>query len=280
MAANQQQAAAKGLSLTCCSTHARVFTDPSLLERIIENFVTNAIRYTESGGVSIDVVERGSALSIEVADTGIGIEAGELDRIFEEYYQLDNPVRSHARGLGLGLSIVKHIARLLEHTLDVKSDPGEGSVFIVTVPLSQPAQPNQQPALEPRESPTKPSRKRVLLVDDDPAVLDSTALFLSSAETEVVCASDPASALAHIHAGPAPDLLVCDYRLPGMTGTALVQKVREILARDIPAILITGDTATLGGNADGLTLCTIMYKPIDPQRLEAIIQSLTAAPAP
>lgn len=133
---NSQQAQEKGLALVCAGSDCRVQSDPGLLERVLANLVGNAIRYTHEGRVSIECVRGERAVRISVTDTGVGIPEEALERIFEEYCQLDDPARERGKGLGLGLSIVRHIVRLLNLNLEVSSVVGEGSTFTVEVPLS------------------------------------------------------------------------------------------------------------------------------------------------
>ena len=134
-----QQANDKGLALVLSGEDCVIHTDPALLERVLDNFVTNAIRYTQQGEVRIQWQQQARGLHIAVVDTGIGIATDDLDKVFEEYWQLDNPVRDRHKGLGLGLSIAKHIAQLLGHPIKVASSLGEGSTFSIDVPLGKQA---------------------------------------------------------------------------------------------------------------------------------------------
>jgi signal transduction histidine kinase len=128
-------AADKGLSLRLVGCGAMVRSDPALLRRVIRNLVSNAVRYTDEGGVLVGCRRRGDSLRIEVWDTGIGIPADQLQVVFEDFYQIGNPERDRANGLGLGLSVVDRAAHLLGHQITVTSRPGTGSMFAVTVPL-------------------------------------------------------------------------------------------------------------------------------------------------
>ena len=272
---NIQQAEKKGLHLICTSADCVVHTDPGLLERVIENFVTNAIRYTERGRVSIDCQCSGDTARIAVTDTGIGIAKHDLDKVFEEYYQLDNPVRDKRKGLGLGLSIVKHIALLLDHPLDVTSVPGEGSTFAVEVPVGRAEVERVQPRA-PAKAPARVDREPiVLLVDDDPAIVDATTMLLRSAGVQVHSASSGGDALAQIKAGMRPDLVVSDYRLPGYSGVEVIQRVRQATVDDLPAVLMTGDTSAHEAETAKLSNCTILHKPVDTDRLLSVIEDLT-----
>jgi len=240
---NLPHAEEKSLELRCVESSHVINSDPALLERIVENFVTNAIRYTESGHVEVRSVGDGDKVRIEVEDTGIGIPADVRDDIFEEYYQVENDVRDRRKGLGLGLSIVKHIARLLEHDLTVQSLPGSGSTFTVTVPMAESVQSTESitdVAVETESSGRKPV---VLFVEDDQDVREATMLLFNTCDVIAHSASDGESALRTIGSGVKPDLLVSDYRLPGYDGVELVRRVRAITSDTLPVVLMTGDTA-------------------------------------
>ena len=171
---NVQQAEEKGLQLECRRVDFIVHTDPRLLERLIENFVTNAIRYTEHGYVKIDCVRHEDSVRVAIRDTGIGIPEDQIESVFEEYYQLDNHVRDRGKGLGLGLSIVKHIGRILDHSLDVSSVPGEGSTFTVEIPLGQQVSGVKREVLDRTLLCVR--EPVVLFVDDDPTISDATTM--------------------------------------------------------------------------------------------------------
>jgi PAS domain S-box-containing protein len=269
---NIQQAERKGLELTCSSATCVVHSDAALLERIVDNFVTNAIRYTDRGRVSVECKCRGATARIEVSDTGVGMPEEALDRIFEEYYQLDNPVRNRQKGLGLGLSIVRHIARLLDHRLDVSSTPGIGSTFAVEVPIGLPS--SESTRLEPAEPASTESREQtVLFVDDDPSIVDATTMLLQTVGLQVHSALSADEALAHVNAGVLPDIIVTDYRLPGCNGIELIRKVRAATGQELPTIIITGDTSASEINAADLPRCTVLHKPVDTDQLISLIES-------
>lgn len=268
---NVQQAEEKGLTLKCERTDWVVHTDPGLLERVIENLVTNAIRYTERGGVVISCESVGDRARISVADTGIGIPDDALDRVFDEYYQLDNSVRDRRKGLGLGLSIVRHIGRLLELDLHVTSRVGEGSTFSVDVRRGE----DQPGESAPGPAAARPGARHpvVLFVEDDPAVIDATTMLFDASGVSVHTATDGRSAVEQVAAGLVPDLLVCDYRLPGITGVDVIRQTREIVGREVPAVVMTGDTSAREIEAAQLQNCTILHKPVDTDRLLQLVES-------
>ena len=274
-----QQAEKKGLTLETLTTPCVLHSDPALLERVLDNLVANAIRYTERGRVTVSCKPcEGGCARISVADTGIGIPKAKFEDIFEEYYQIDNSIRDRSKGLGLGLAIVKHVARVLGHSLNVESVPGHGSTFSVDVPLGKhaDAEHSEKPVqnAHPRtESPT------VLLVEDDASIVDATTLLLEAAGMHVHSALNGQEALARLAAGAVPDVIVTDYRLPGGNGASVIRQVRQATGRDLPAILVTGDTSTLDAEAKALERCKVMHKPVDTDELLASIAQLAARPS-
>ncbi|MBR9911987.1 MAG: PAS domain S-box protein [Gammaproteobacteria bacterium] len=276
---NIQQAEKKGLQLDYTREDCVLHSDPALLERVIDNLLINAIRYTERGRVSVDCQCSHGIARITVTDTGIGITSDALEKIFEEYYQLDNPARDRRKGLGLGLSIVKHIARLLDHPFDVHSIPGQGSTFSVSVPVGNKDTAQREPRAQAEPAPHGNSKPRVLLVDDDPFIVYSTKLLLESTGAQVNIATNGSQALATLDAGFQPDFVISDYWLPGLSGIDLIRRVREVAAKEIPAVVITGDMAVPEVEMANLTNCTILHKPVDPNRLISMIENLSPARA-
>ena len=268
---NVQQAEAKGLVLHVDATDLRVTSDPALLERIIENFVVNAIAYTNTGSITIACDVKGGYARITVADTGIGIANDQLESIFEEYYQLDNPMRNRQQGLGLGLSIVRQIARLLEHAVGVESTPGVGSRFSVDVPLAE-----RDTAIEADEQVSARDASRspvvVLLVDDDPAVLDSTGLLLDSEGCTVHTATCGSDGMDKLTAGLRPDVLITDFRLPDFDGLELIRRARRTAGSELPAIVITGDTSNSAADLGKSDQLHLLHKPVCVDDLLALVR--------
>lgn len=271
---NRPHAAKKGIALEAGCRDLTVHSDPKLLERVIENFVSNAIRYTECGTVSIDCLPEGNRVVISVLDTGVGIAPKDLESIFDEYYQINNPSRDRRKGLGLGLAIARHIARLLDLTVEVRSEPGKGSTFSVAVPRAASLVVVEQ-VEDMQASPTRPDRQPVvLLVDDDAAIIHASTLLLRSVGIAVHSAPDHDQALACVAEGPRPDLLLCDYRLVGRTGVEVVRHIRQAVAEDVPSIILTGDTSQREIEDAGLPNCTVVHKPVEADRLLALVQSM------
>ncbi|MEA3413361.1 MAG: ATP-binding protein [Pseudomonadota bacterium] len=209
---------------------------------------------------------------IEVWDTGMGIPEDQLKIIFEEFYQLDNPARDRRKGLGLGLAISERVAHQLNHKIDVRSWLGKGSCFRIEVPVAHGA----GKPLEDNETQLSSAHQknlRVLLIDDDPAILDSTRLFLEICGFLVDAVTSGPDALARLSLiSDYPDIIVTDYLLPdGDTGDQVISRVRSEAGREIPAILVTGDVAGTNPDHPGLENCQIMYKPVDPDDLVRLI---------
>lgn len=265
------EAAGKSLVLRFEPTEAVVRTDRALLQRILANFVGNAVRYTEEGSVVVTVAEDGDQLRIEVRDTGIGIPEGAIDTIFEEYFQLDNPVRDRRKGLGLGLSIVKQIASLLDCSLGVTSSVGEGSCFSIVVPVGQLPREQvvrvQEPAGEPATG-----EPVILFVDDDPAIVDATTMMLELAGISVHSALDGHSAIAMLEDGLSPDMVVSDFRLPGANGIEVIRRARELRGSYLPTVLMTGDTSGKVIDEAAISDCTVLRKPVDTDHLFNLIE--------
>jgi PAS domain S-box-containing protein len=267
---NVQQAEEKGLLLECESSACVVDSDPGLLERVVENLVTNAIRYTEAGSVSLRCERVDGVARISVSDTGVGIPEESLGKIFDEYYQLDNPVRDRRKGLGLGLSIVKHIARLLDHELHVSSVAGRGSIFAVDVPVAEiSVEEARAPASAPRQQRRDPV---VLFVEDDSAVIDATTMLFDCSGIALHTATDGHAAIDLVNGGVVPDLILSDYRLPGMNGVEVARRVRELLGTQVPVVLMTGDTSAREIEGANLPDCTVLHKPVDTDQLLMLVE--------
>lgn len=271
---NSQQISAKGLTFECIPIDCVIDTDPALLERIVENYLTNAIRYTDSGMISIHCQVREEFVRIAVSDTGQGIPENELTEIFNDYYQLNNPVRDRAKGLGLGLSIVKKIALILDHPTFVSSTVGQGSIFSVDVPLSKSATLSKQspPCVSKVvATPSSTENLTVLIIDDEPAIIDAMEELLGLYDMNVVTASHGEEALAHIANGVIPDFILTDYRLPKMNGVELVGKLREANNTCTPVVIMSGDSSEQKIKAANLERCTVLHKPVNIDQLLSII---------
>jgi two-component system, chemotaxis family, CheB/CheR fusion protein len=269
-----------GWHVVPCSLSVR--SDPRLLEQMIRNLLSNAVKYTSKGKILLGCRRRGDKLRIEVWDTGIGIPEEQLQAIFGEFHQLDNPARERSKGLGLGLAIVERLADLLGHTVDVRSRPGKGSVFAVEVPLGQDA-PHWRPHQYPQEA-TKPGHQSgtILVVEDDPSVREMLALLLDGEGYRTTTVEDGPRALELAARGAVrPDLVVADYNLPnGLNGLQVAARLREAFDHEVPAIILTGDisTETLREIAAGGHLH--LNKPMRTRDLIALIRRCLAESRP
>ena len=256
----------KQLGWRVVASGLNVLSDPRLLEQTLRNLLSNAVKYTERGKVLLGCRRRGDKLRIEVWDTGIGVPAGQLKAIFEEFHQLDNAARERNRGLGLGLSIVQRISDLLGNAVDVRSWPGRGSVFAVEVPLVEDKQP--APSVAKRMEAAGPTAD-ILIIEDDPAVREMLEMLFEGEGHRTTAASGSIEALALAARGALlPDVIIADYNLPGdLTGAEIIARLRETLRRDIPAIILTGDISsdTLRKIADAG--CLYLSKPAEPETL-------------
>lgn len=261
----------KGLTFRLRRSKVMLASDETLLYRVLSNLVANALRYTEEGGVLVACRKRGSHVSIEVWDTGIGIPAEQHERIFEEFYQLNNPSRDRTRGLGLGLATVKRIVQLLDYPLQVRSIPGRGSRFSIQVPLSAPTRVQTISATIEQKIPNLIGGKLIVVIDDEESVRLGMHSLLESWGCRCVAAMDAAEALEQLQ-GRTPDFLIADLRLRGEeTGIDAIRKLREALGDSIPAVLISGDTATEQLRKVSAAGLTMMHKPLKAVRLRALL---------
>lgn len=271
------QAEAKGLVFRLRESDAVVHADAALTELILRNLVSNAIRYTERGGVLVACRRRGTQVWLEVWDTGIGIAPAQQQEIFREFHQLGNPERDHNKGMGLGLAIAEGLAKRQGLELTVQSRPGRGSVFKLKLPLATTPLPAHAPAPEGMME-RDLQGLRILLVDDDLRVRDSMAHLLAqwgchSIEVESL---EEAEALAGSHVF---DVIISDYRLRAhRNGTEAITAVRRASGRDIGALLITGDTAPARLREASQSGIPVLHKPVAPAQLwEALLRLAATA---
>jgi two-component system CheB/CheR fusion protein len=272
----------QGIALHVVDCNLFIASDRRLLEQMVRNLLSNALKYTKRGKVLLGCRRRGGKLSIEIWDSGAGIPASEIEAIFEEYYQVDNTARERERGLGLGLFIVRQLGALLGHKVQVRSQPGKGSVFSIEVE-SSPG--NQKPQSERRWRDRRPASGpghtgAILVVEDDPSVRDLLELLLKDEGHFTAGALDGAAALDLVSSGAIrPDLIVADYNLPGgMNGLQVTAKLRERLRRTIPVVILTGDISTATLRNIEQAGCIQLNKPVKPGELIQIIQRLLSMP--
>jgi len=268
-------ASSKSLRLRILPSGAWARSDPLLIERILLNLVSNAVRYTERGGILVGCRRRGDALRIEVWDSGIGIPEDQQQSIFGEFYQVAEG-RADQGGLGLGLAIVDRLCRLLGHPLDLASAPGKGSRFAITVQQAPPGMDWRETGDRLDVAMRPFAGKFVLVIDDDRLVLEGMGGLLRAWGCRVSAWTSARESLAEAPAlDEKPDLIICDYHLgQGETGLAAIRRLREIFHAPIPTLLITGDIsrerkveAEAGGYA-------ILQKPVAPPTLRATLHAL------
>ena len=264
----------KGLALSLeCPAEAWVCTDRGLLERIVRNLLENAIKYTAAGRVDIQVQTAGDIYQLIIRDTGCGIPEAEHERVFEEFYQVDNAARDHRCGLGLGLSIVKRLAELLGLTLQMQSRVAQGTTFSLHLAKSAGPVLRESPVDE-RWLPEMP-HACVLVVDDEETVLRAMRALLEEMSCEVITAATTGSALRAIEA-EAPDLLIVDFRLPCPNGGLGTIAAARAQLPTLPSLLITGDTAPdrlREAHAAGIP---VLHKPVSADVLRQAMARLLA----
>ena len=263
---------AKGLRLRVRPCRLAVRSDPLLLERIVMNLVSNAVRYTERGGIIVGCRRRGACVRIEVWDSGPGIPQDKQREIFHEFVQLDNPERDRSRGLGLGLAIVERLARLLDHRIELASVPGRGSLFSVELPVGDVQQTSQE-RRAPAPVTNSLSGLFVVVVDDEALVRAGMEGVLHDWGCHVVNAGsgDEALALLGEHERT-PDVVISDYRLrENETGIEVINRLRTYYATAIPAALISGDTAPERLREAKDSGYPLLHKPVSPAKLRALL---------
>ncbi|MBK1838661.1 response regulator [Azospirillum sp. YIM B02556] len=265
----------KGLLWRVSPCQAVIRSDRVLLGRMLRNLVENAIRYTDRGEILVEAAVQADHLVIGVRDTGSGIPADQIDRVFEELYQVDNPERDRNQGLGLGLAIVRRLSTLLDHPVAVRSQADQGSLFSVTVPLATGSGvPEEPPPAEMAPAPPDRTERRLaVVVDDDPIVLAGMESILRAWKFDVLAADSTDRAVESLERdGRRPDILVVDYRLRDKRiGTEAILRIREMHGSDIPGLLVTGEIGTEPQNdalAHGFDL---LHKPVTPRILAAAL---------
>jgi len=265
----------KSLQFRIVPSSIFVKSDPDLLERILGNFMSNAIRYTESGSVMIGCRRRGNMVSIEVWDTGCGISDNQMSSIFEDFYQIENKERDRSKGLGLGLALAKRLSISLNHKIESKSRLGSGSCFSVLVEISKVSK--SEDKLENITNVMSLSGVKVLLVEDDIDVLKSTKQLLESWGCFVSAGRDQDEIIDIIGSDGylSPDIIVADNRLPGdASGIDVVKLVQKDLESLIPSVIVTGDVERSHVQSITDQGFPVLLKPIQPAKFRAILAHL------
>lgn len=283
-------ARSQGLVLRTVACGCTVTSDRHLLAQMVRNLLANALKYTRHGKILLGCRRQRGMLSVEVWDTGVGIPEHELVAIFDEYHQIGNGTHARNRGLGLGLSIVQRLGKLLDHPVRVRSTIGKGSVFSIEIKLSSPtvrlARTATSGAMHNGAAVNLLATGTILVVEDDPEVRELLDVLLRGEGHYITIAEDGVAALALLAGGMIrPDLLLADFNLPhAMTGLQLAVKLREKLRRDIPVIILTGDISADTMRDITRNNCIKLNKPVQVDELIQAIQHLlpnmpTAEPA-
>jgi CheY-like chemotaxis protein len=261
----------KGLKLKFVHSSLAVYSDRRLLRRLLQNLVSNAIKYTPRGRVLVGCRRRRGKLRIFVYDTGLGIPHGKKNAIFKEFHRLDDGAKV-ARGLGLGLSIVERIARVLEHKITVASILGRGSSFAVDVPVAPALPSSRQPRIVRDADRVQLSGIVVLCIDNDLAILDGMETLLGGWGCRVLKAADLASAVAAIvDAKVSLDGLLVDYHLDQGNGIEAIIELRRRFGPDLTAILITADRSPRVREEARTHGVQVLNKPVRPAALRALL---------
>ena len=271
------QADTAGLVYRTRETSAAAFVDRSLVGLVMHNFISNALRYTAKGGVLIACRTRGKRLALEVWDTGPGIPRSQWDNIFKEFHQLGNPERDRRKGLGLGLAIVQRLAREMNTSVEVLSQPGRGSVFRLWLD-------RWQGALEDDTAPAPDTVSlvglKVLAIDDDEAVRLGMQSLLHSWGCQCITAESSADALECLE-DITPDIIITDFRLRHEeTGKQVLQALRAYLGTSVPAIIMTGDTSPQRLRDAQSTSALLLHKPVSTGQLRDAMVQLVTQPQP
>jgi Na+/proline symporter/signal transduction histidine kinase len=272
-------AANRGLELRVHACEAFVYSDRKLLYRILQNFLANAIRYTERGGVLLGCRRQGGQLRLSVWDTGVGIDQKDSDAIFQEFHRLEYAQRLDEKGLGLGLAICDRIARMLDHEMTVSSRLERGSCFSVTVPLATPdAIENRVQTIVATGEHAPLEGLTVLCVDNDPDILDGMKMLLERWGCTVRLAANRAQSEQQVYQFGAPDFVLVDYHLAERSnGLEVMSYLDELLGSRLPAIVITADrSATLEDEARSRGY-GLLRKPIKPAALRTLISNMRKA---
>jgi signal transduction histidine kinase/CheY-like chemotaxis protein len=261
----------KGLHLIVMPCSLAVRSDRRLLRRVLQNLISNGIKYTPAGRVVVGARRRHGRVSLEVWDTGLGIPASQQKLVFHEFQRLDQGAKI-ARGVGLGLSIVERIARVLDHPVSLRSEPGRGSVFRVEVPIARQLPATAAPRSAPRIPVMPLAGLTVLAIDNEPSILEGMRALLGGWGCQVVTAASLVEALDRLRGGaPVPEVIAADYHLDEGDGLQAVAALRATSGVDIPAVLLTADRSlALRNEAEDLQI-HVLNKPVKPAALRALL---------
>jgi len=266
----------RNLKFTVMPTSVYVRSDPNLLRRLIQNLVSNAIKYTREGRVLVGVRRRGDKVIIQVIDTGIGIPTSKFRTVFREFARLEEGART-ASGLGLGLSIVDRIARVLKHPVDIASRAGKGTEFRVELPLETNIKRIQEQPKRTSADQASTNLKglRVLCIDNEPKILEGMTLLLSGWGCTVLASGSLTESLKIAETEDAPDVIFADYHLDDGTGIEAIIALRKLWKTDFPALLVTADRTPEVRTTAAIDHISVQNKPIKPAALRAFLNQVT-----
>jgi two-component system, sensor histidine kinase len=274
-----EMAADKGLQLEIDMSDEAVYSDPSLVEQILRNLLSNALKYTHQGWVRVSCARQANLVCVEVTDSGVGISAEQLPHIYDAFYQVGVAANSTRDGYGLGLSIVQYLVKLLSAELQVTSEVGRGSSFSLLLPEGNADQVTPQRAALASPLVAQEIREaRILLVEDNASVRRAMSRLLKLEGYHVVQVASLSEALQHVRHGNGVDLLICDYHLGGgETGAQVIAELRGILGATLPALLTSGDTSSAIKQLAKDPYLRFISKPIGADELVTLLRSLLAA---
>ncbi|MDH5489412.1 MAG: hybrid sensor histidine kinase/response regulator [Rhodospirillaceae bacterium] len=265
------------LEIKSVSSSANVHSDPLLIETILRNLLDNAIKYAGGGRVIIGCRLSGNKINVGVWDSGAGIADDQKDLIFNDFYQIDNEARQRSQGLGLGLSIVRRLAMLLGHELGFSSTVGKGTGFWISIPLAKESMEPLEDAIT--HDTINGNMENIAIIENDESVISGLVAVLSGSgyKTYVLNKLDEVSIKKDLRENVIPDLIIADYRLDsGVTGGNAITKIRDALGKEIPAIIITGDTDPQRLREAKKSGFDILHKPIKPEDLLASVRKKIA----
>jgi PAS domain S-box-containing protein len=270
----------KNLVLKTVPCSLLVDSDPGLLDRLLRNLLTNAVRHTEAGKILVGCRRAGASVRVEIWDTGVGIPEDQLDMIFEEFHQVGNPARDRREGLGLGLAIVHRLSNLLHHPVAVRSKEGQGSCFAVSLPLAGEHAPAEMTL--PADEQSDVAGAIVVGIDDEADIREALELLLTGWGYDAVVAGSAVEAIAKLEQEhKSPELVVADYRLKlGHTGADAILAIRHVWGGEVPGFLLTGDTGPDRLREAAASGFEVMHKPIQPEKLRIMVaETITRARA-
>jgi signal transduction histidine kinase len=265
----------RGLKLRIFATRRTVRSDPSMLRRILQNLLANALRYTAHGGVLVGVRRRGDNVLVQVCDTGPGIPDDRREAIFQEFQRAHSDIPGQT-GFGLGLAIVRRFAHVLGHPVSLASRVGRGSTFSVLIPLSSEAPPPPVPVPQFRAIPNRIAGAKILLIENEPAVSEAMILLLERWGCDVAVATSGAEAVEKLRAlANPPQIIIADLHLNnGELGPQAIQAVRRACGKDAPALLVTADHSSRAEDEARRNKLEMLHKPVRPAELRSLLSFL------